>query len=221
MLPFVPRRAEQPGGVDGRPGRWRPARRGSGLQVPQGLVRVRAAERGVPRINQNDEISEKISLWNQQGSKVDLGHPVGDSHRRITDLRAAAVPARRTQDSHPGAQASDRGAIEDRDRHDARRSRRGWRCSSAAEDERSPRPSAEDDPRLPPRERSMRCPRSTRRSRRRISIHSMLELQQVNGSTTRRPQAAARVRRLGSLRRGDAMPLEPVLIQSLAAGSGP
>ena len=42
-----------------------------------------APTRSRPRIDQTPEISEQLTLWSQQGSRVIRGNPAGDSHRRV------------------------------------------------------------------------------------------------------------------------------------------
>ena len=60
------------------------------------------------RINQNTEISQQISLWNQMGSRVIRGQSSGGSDREFDLVRVAPVSPRGDRPT-AGAQAGDRG----------------------------------------------------------------------------------------------------------------
>ena len=60
------------------------------------------------RINQNTEISQQISLWNQMGSRVIRGQSSGGADRELDPVRVAAVSARGVG-AVAGTQAGDRG----------------------------------------------------------------------------------------------------------------
>ena len=60
------------------------------------------------RINQNTEISQQLTLWNQMGSRVIRGQPAGDPDRELDPLRVAALSAGGAGTT-AGAETRDRG----------------------------------------------------------------------------------------------------------------
>ena len=63
----------------------------------------------VNRINQETNISQQITLWDQKGSQVIRGELLVIPIKEVADLRAAVVSARRRW-KDPGAQARGRRA---------------------------------------------------------------------------------------------------------------
>jgi len=62
------------------------------LRIPQGEAGLPGRSRSRARINQNTEISQQLTLWNQMGSRVIRGaKPACDPDRELDPLCVAAL----------------------------------------------------------------------------------------------------------------------------------
>ena len=114
MLPFTPEQARtwQPGW---RPAATAPTTGSSSSSSSRSSSNVFGPSQIVARINQDQDISPQITLWNQQGSAGHPGHAARHPDERVAALRASALPEV-IHRADPRVEACDR-RLSEPDRH--------------------------------------------------------------------------------------------------------